>query len=310
MNFLKDGKKEEVKLKKRKKYFSRSFMFKTAFLFLFVACGLLVSHQSSQALTTEKEVGISVTIEDATPPPSGGISVPTIAYAGAIFKGKAYPGALVTILKDGIVATTFKVDASGYFSKSLGGLPTRIYTFGIWAEDVKGRKSLTLNYSISLIGGTTTTMEFFLPPTFELDSREVEQGEDLGMAGQTFPLSNLNIFVFSNGLIKKTSADDKGDWSYKFDTTPLSLGAHTSKIQSQTDEGEQSPFSETLSFSVLPPKCQGADLNQDGKVNIIDFSILLYFWHSTAPENICTDINQDGIVNLVDFSIMMYQWTD
>ena len=308
MNFLKGKKKEEAKIEKRKKYFSQSFMFKIAFLFLLVAYSLLLFHQPTRAITIEKEVGVSVTIEEeaAPSPPVGGRAyIPPVATA--IFKGKAYPEALVTILKDGMVATTFKVDSTGYFSKSLSGLTARIYTFGIWAEDRKGRKSLTLSYSISLIGGMKTTMEIFLPPTFELDNREVEQGKDLGMAGQTFPLSNLNIFA--NGLAKKTSADEKGDWSYKLDTTLLALGTHTAKVQSQTDEGEQSPFSQTLSFSVLPSKCQGADLNQDGKVNIIDFSILLYFWDQTKPANICADINRDGTVNLVDFSIMMYQWT-
>ena len=313
--FFKKYKKKEIKFKKRKKYFSQSLTFKAAFLFLLVACSLLLFHQSTRALEpVEKGVGVSVTIEEeAAPPPPLGAGgppwVPPVAYATAIFKGKAYPGALVTILKDGMVATTFKVDATGYFSRSLTGLPAKIYTFGIWAEDVRGRESLTLSYSISLIGGMKTTMEIFLPPTFELDKTEVEQGEDLGMTGQTYPLSNLNIFIFPDGLARKTSVDEKGDWSYKLDTTSLVLGTYTAKVQAQTDEGEQSPFSQTLSFSVLLSKCRGADLNFDGKVNIIDFSILLYFWNSTTPENICTDINRDGIVNLVDFSIMMYQWT-
>jgi len=308
-DFFEKQKKKEIKFEKIKKYFLRPFMLGTAFLFLLVALGLLLFHQPSRALEIKKEVGVSVTIEETAPPlpPVGGIWTPPVAYATAIFKGKAYPGALVTILKDGIVATTFKVDTTGYFSKSLTGLPAKIYTFGIWAEDVKGRKSLTLSYSISLIGEMTTTMEIFLPPTFELDNVEVEQGKDLGMAGQTFPLSNLNIFA--NGLTRKTSADEEGDWSYKLDTTLLALGTYAAKVQSQTDEGEQSPFSQALSFSVTPPKCRGADLNFDGKVNIIDFSILLYFWGQTKPANICADINRDGIVNLVDFSIMMYQWT-
>jgi hypothetical protein len=76
-------------------------------------------------------------------------------------------------------------------------------------------------------------------------------------------------------------------------------------------EGEQSLFSQTLYFLVLKKGamvCEGADLNFDGKVNIIDFSILLYFWNKTQPSNRCVDINFDGIVNIFDFSIMMYWW--
>ena len=55
--------------------------------------------------------------------------------------------------------------------------------------------------------------------------------------------------------------------------------------------------------------CKGADLNFDNKINITDFSILLYFWNQKKSANPCADINFDGIVNIVDFSIMMYWWT-
>jgi len=263
----------------------------------------------------EKGIGISVTIEEVAPPPPPAVgpaplpAPPPVAFATAVFQGKAYPGAFITILKDGSVAATFIVDKTAYFSKTLTGLSAGIYTFGIWAEDKKGRKSVTLSYTISLIPDTITTMELFLPPTFGLDKYEVEQGKYLGMDGQTFTLSNVNVFTFSNTFISKTKADKEGDWAYQFDTTPLALGIHTSKAQSQTDEGEQSPFSETKVFKVVERGrivCAGGDLNQDGKVNIIDFSIMLYWWNRSNP---CADQNGDGIVNLIDFSILLYYWT-
>jgi len=62
---------------------------------------------------------------------------------------------------------------------------------------------------------------------------------------------------------------------------------------------------------IIPPAttCNGADFNHDGKVNSIDFSILLAFWHTNKPfRNPCVDINHDGQVNSVEFSILMYQW--
>ena len=52
--------------------------------------------------------------------------------------------------------------------------------------------------------------------------------------------------------------------------------------------------------------CPNADLNKDGRVNLTDFSILLYYW---GTDNACADQNQNGIVDLVDFSIMMFYWT-
>lgn len=55
--------------------------------------------------------------------------------------------------------------------------------------------------------------------------------------------------------------------------------------------------------------CVGADSNRDGKVNLIDFSILIAFYNMTAPfGNPCADINNDKKVNIVDFSILLTQW--
>ncbi|MFZ2151893.1 MAG: dockerin type I repeat-containing protein, partial [Minisyncoccia bacterium] len=55
--------------------------------------------------------------------------------------------------------------------------------------------------------------------------------------------------------------------------------------------------------------CIGADLNRDGKVNSVDFSIMLSFWKTPSPfKNACVDINSDKQVNSVDFSILLYQW--
>lgn len=52
-----------------------------------------------------------------------------------------------------------------------------------------------------------------------------------------------------------------------------------------------------------------ADFNCDGRVNSIDFSILLYFWKSTPPfSNPNVDINNDDKIDSVDFSILLYQW--
>ncbi len=50
--------------------------------------------------------------------------------------------------------------------------------------------------------------------------------------------------------------------------------------------------------------CLG-DINNDGWVDLTDFSILLYYWKTSNPT---ADLNNDGIVNLTDFSIMLFHW--
>lgn len=55
--------------------------------------------------------------------------------------------------------------------------------------------------------------------------------------------------------------------------------------------------------------CNGADFNSSGRVDSVDFSILLYFWKTSYPfSNPCVDINTDKKVDSVDFSIMLFQW--
>jgi len=244
-------------------------------------------------------------------PPSGGGGAP--APTKVVFEGRAYPGAFLAILKNGVVAATFFAESSGLFEKELTGISGGVYTFGIWAEDTEGRKSVTLSFTVSILEGMTTTISgIFISPTIELLPTQVEKGEKVNIFGQVFPESKVNIFVSSKEVVKETLADEKGNWVYKLDTGPVDEGEHEARAKALYGDGEQSPFSQTLSFLVLKKGaliCKGADLNFDGKVNIIDFSILLYFWGQTKPGNPCADINFDGLVNITDFSIMMYWWT-
>jgi len=112
-------------------------------------------------------------------------------------------------------------------------------------------------------------------------------------------------------LTKETIASNQGKWSFDLDTDSLQEGEYKVKNKSFFGEGEQSVFSQELSFKITKKSaiCKGADLNIDGKVDLVDFSILLYFWEQEKPANRCADINSDGIINIIDFSIMMYQWT-
>jgi hypothetical protein len=250
------------------------------------------------------------TSETLTPPSGAG---PVLPPAVVVFEGRASPEAFLTIFKNGEVAATFLAESSGLFRKELTGVRRGNYTFGIQAEDSKERKSVTLSFRVSVLEGTRTTISgIFIPPTIELSSSKVARGEALDIFGQVFPESQVKIFISPKDIVKETIASPQGKWFLKLDTTSLEIGEYKVWAKAFLEEGEQSHFSQALSFSVLPRSlvCQGADLNFDGEVNLTDFSILLYFWHQTNPENSCADINQDGIVDLIDFSIMMYWWSD
>ncbi len=71
--------------------------------------------------------------------------------------------------------------------------------------------------------------------------------------------------------------------------------------------------SSSASTAATSPPATGttdaADLDHDGKVNSVDFSVLLYFWKSTdTVASQRADMNKDGKVDSVDFSILLYEW--
>jgi hypothetical protein len=53
------------------------------------------------------------------------------------------------------------------------------------------------------------------------------------------------------------------------------------------------------------------DLNGDGRVNLIDFSIEAYWYKKVLTAEIAkkVDLNHDGRVDLIDFSILAFHWT-
>lgn len=249
------------------------------------------------------------------PPPSGGggggggASTPSTTV---VLQGKAYPSASITVLIDGKTGTIAKADSGANFKITLTTLNAGIYTFGLWAEDKEGRRSITFSFTVTIASGMTTTIgEIFLPPTIELSKANIVPGEMLDIFGQTAPESSITISVQSDEeIVKKTTAQEDGDWKYSFHTAVLGEGSHMIRAKAEDEAGLISSFSKVLGFYVgkytaaqISPR---ADFNKDDKTNLVDFSIMLYWWGKYNPN---IDQNQNGIVDLPDFSILMYWWS-
>ena len=80
-----------------------------------------------------------------------------------------------------------------------------------------------------------------------------------------------------------------------------------------TVPGPSTQVIEIPSFTELStsPSCRKiiADINCNGKINLVDFSIM-YYWYEKKPVPLRVDLNGDGIVNIFDFSIMAYYWSE
>lgn len=61
-------------------------------------------------------------------------------------------------------------------------------------------------------------------------------------------------------------------------------------------------------FTPPKPPAKSPNLNKDGKIDILDFSILLYHFSKSVDPSSSIDLNSDGRVDIVDVSIMLYHW--
>lgn len=254
------------------------------------------------------------------PPPSGKV----------LFQGYAYPEAFITISKAGNVAATFVAETDGTFEREITSAPG-VYSFSVYAIDSEGRQSVTNTFQAPVFSNLTTTVSgIFLSPTITAESENVPRGQDILIRGEGFPGSIVRLFVDPEGYTEETTVSADGRWEYSLDTDSFNEGEHYARVRAFLEGGEQSPFSEVFTFTVLPPEpelepepdpdpdpdspvpppahpCSRGDLNRDGRVNLVDVSIWV-FYHET--DNACSDQNSDGIVDLVDLAIIVYYWTD
>jgi len=296
-----------------------------ALIFLLVAIAILPASEppTTQAQQQQQGTGISITIEGEAPPPEeplagGGGIIILPSPATVIFKGYAYPGALVTFVKNGAIIGNTLSKSNGMFEKEVDTDPG-ISTFGIWAKDRLGLNSSTTNVSIALQEGAKTTIaNIVLSPTIAAHRSVITQGEKLTIYGSATPDSNVRLFNnYSPGqVLPPIKTKSNGRWEYILDTLELQPGEYSLKANAQLEALELlSPFSSNLLFSIEEKKCFGSDLNNDGRVNVADFSIMMFYWNKsldemkTKPVNRCADVDGDGFIGLIDFSIMMYRWT-
>jgi len=250
--------------------------------------------------------------------PGGGMPGAT----GVAFSGRAYPWSRVELLKDGQVVASTLAGPDARFSITVSGINAGSHSFSVIGKDKDGRLSKPLVFPITLAAGVRTTISgLYLAPTLTVDKDEVRRGENIAIFGQTTPESKVTIGVASDEeTFYVTDSDDDGVFLYNHDTAPLEEGEHTTRAKSATDN-EISDFGHSIAFvvgthtvpregDVCPLK---GDLNDDCRVNLVDFSIAAYWYKlilSTSFSLVEIEkLNGDGIVNLTDFSIMAYYWT-
>ncbi len=242
----------------------------------------------------------------------GGGAVATTIQASGI----TFPSALVYLVKDGVIIATAESTAQGTFSIGQSVSPgTAVFT--IYAADKNGNRTGSVSYTTDVQFGSTTKIEnIVLPPLVTTDKESVKPGDIITITGRGAPNSNSVITIDEiPGLQFKVTLDSSGTFSTPFKVADLGNGAYSVRARLERN-GTVTGLSQLIQFIVgnktvdrtEQQQCSEADFNCDGKVNLIDFSILLFWFEKKNPPD-AIDLNHDGKVDIIDFSILMYYWT-
>ena len=231
--------------------------------------------------------------------------------------GKAYPSRTINFLLDGSSIGSVQSNNTGTFEFSTKASPGTA-TLGIWALDIFGTKSITLSNTFDVTQGAVTNLnDLLLPPSIKVSQTNFNPGDILTVTGQSVPNATINLYIDKNStsVVASGQSDGNGSWTILFNTKDLSANTHVLRARSLTGTPPlqiQSGLSSSvqLSAGVAGKITTSSDLNRDGKINLIDFSILIFWWQTTGGNSDpAADINGNGKVSLEDFSILLFNWT-
>ena len=235
------------------------------------------------------------------------------------FSGKAYPLSNAVLLKDGQIVSKTTADSNANFSMQVSDLSTGNYIFSIYGEDNKGMTSSTFVFSVKISQGSTTTIDnILIAPTINTNKNEVKIGDIITVSGQSTPQTDIDIIIDSEKETSvKTKTDNNGYYFYNLDTSLLEKGNYS--IKSKISTNKETNYSKSIKFIVgesnVIKNLQGyskSDLNGDGRINLVDFSIAAYWYKKPLSESFYQIekelLNGDGKIDLIDFSIMAFYW--
>ncbi len=214
------------------------------------------------------------------------------------FSGLAFPDATISVLRDGAVYANTKADNLGVFSVNGTTLTPGSYVFTVIAR--QGAFRSTVSFLSDIVRASKVALDsIFLPPTVAISS---PTKGNFRVSGLTVPFATLSIVQSGGDLLGETLAG--ADGSFAFDFTPAESTAVAVLAQSNGDTSTLSP----LVRGIFQPPAGRGDLNGDGHVDLVDFSILVFWYEKTGvPASI--DLSGDGTVTLADISIMLFYWT-
>jgi hypothetical protein len=252
----------------------------------------------------------------------GGAAItPTVSQTSVFFTLQTIPNAAVTVLRDSQVAATSTADTAGHASLSLTDLAEGDVRLTIFAQ-IQGQQSTPVSFTVHITKGSSTSINnLLLPPMLTMSQTTSQNQPALLIQGWSTPGSTVTIstglsqsatttvIAGANGQFSQTLFI-RGEplsslWATAFATIGTLQSATTNRVQlqssTQNNTQTQNPTGGSAT-SIFP------DFNHDGHINLIDFSILA-FWYRRPKPPAYLDLNSDGVIDLKDFSILAFHWT-
>lgn len=294
----------------------------TGLAWVFVVSGsLLGAHFAHSQL----DLDVSAVVGSPTPPGGGGGgSSGSTTGATVVMTGWSFPNAKLTLLKDGSVATTLIANPDGSFQITLNGLSYGNYQLSIYAEDPKG--ILSSPHVINLLANSNQPYNFsniIIPPTIFVSPTVVAIGDSYIVSGYAPANSTVSAEIPTLPTLGSATANAQGYYEISL-AANLPPGLYGLRTKA-TFNGYTSLYSRPImvNFYISEPGLPGeppvipppppqlgvcVDYNKDRRVNLVDFSILL-FWFGKPAAPTTIDCNRDNVIDIKDFSILMYFWT-
>ncbi len=230
------------------------------------------------------------------------------------FSGFAYPEATVHVWKNGSPLTSMVANSKGEFNVSLNEPYSTNAIYTLYAIDREARRSLLLNYPIVITNGYLTQIKGIrFVPTISTDKSQVKFGDTINISGYALPDKEVEIVI--NGKLNQIFTgvtNQDGTYSFVYQLTDFPKGDYDVRINYKNDKRNSKVVKFIIGdiniLSIESVNNIPGDCNADQIINIVDFSILA-FWYSKDNPPRCVDTNYDGIINLVDFSILAFYWT-
>ncbi|MBY0310032.1 DUF4215 domain-containing protein [Patescibacteria group bacterium] len=229
--------------------------------------------------------------------------------------GRGYPGRSVNILLDTESVGSVQADGQGRFEFTAEASPGTA-TLGLWTTDTSGARSITLNSTFDVTQGAITNVNgLIVPPTIRVSNTNPNPGDTVTVSGQSIPSARIEVQVGNNARSLTASSSATGAWQVELNTSGLRAAEYALRARSVSGSAPlstQSSWSSTLQLflGVDGRATTPSDLSRDGKVNLTDFSILIFWWGTNGGDsNPPADISGNARVGIEDFSILLFNWT-